>query len=389
MNRLAEAAWELLHRALDVYRTDPVTGEMLHRYLTRFGEPVRIAVTGTPGAGKATLLEALLPARALRQASFSDGAEDADAYLHLSPDAGHAWQDPLDTPVTRAAPINALLVLSRADEVGGGRIDALVTAKQLARQRSQDPAVGNSCMGVIAFSGKIALAAKELTDADFAHLAAMAGAPRNELDVAMLSTDRFVGQDFPALIGSETRHALLARLGLHGVRLAVTLIRTGSTDRARLCAELARRSGLHDLREAVSHYFVERREVLKARSVLVAVESALGNDSRAEELRAELERVLVSAHEFRELRLLATLRMAGFAPEAEAEAHRLVGGNGSHLPARLGVDETTPFDELWALGTDALWRWQNRADDPQVALPQRRAARVVVRSCEGLLAELG
>lgn len=355
------------------------------------------------------------PARSLRHATLVDtpavpaaeaeegpGAtadkilRDADAVLYLTRDGRGTdlgfLQHAQHGAVARAAPINLLLVLSRADELGGGRIDALLAARQLARRQSRDPRVAARCLGVVAVSGLVALAGRVLSEPDFTALRTLAGTPRAELESFLLSTDRFVGREFPAALGVEQRRGLLERLGIFGVRLATTLIRTGSDSRAKLAAELVQRGGLTELRESVARCFVDRREVLKAHAALAALESLLRDEPRpgSERLFAELERILANAHDFRELRLLASLQgnRLGFAGEAATEARRLIGENGTGVAARLGVDHDATAAQLWRLCSGVLAQWQERAEDPLLSLDQRRAARVVSRSCEGMLARL-
>ncbi|MPZ25573.1 MAG: hypothetical protein GEV12_03780 [Micromonosporaceae bacterium] len=475
---LGQSVRALLTNALELYHDSPATAGQLHHQLSRFEEPLRVAVTGPWRSGKSTLVNALMgeqvapvevpdgqqvftwyqdgsaphavaypagyelpvsrtadgmsvdvrrwqpapvndlvvtwPTRTLRHTTLVDtpavpdaGVEapptavadmilrDVDVVLYLTRDARdtdlHFLQRAQAGLVARAAPVNLLLVLSRADELGGGRLDALIAARQLARRQHRDPRVGSLCLGVVAVSGLVALAGRVLGEPDFAALATLAATPRAELDGFLLSTDRFIGQQFPAPVAVEARRALLDRLGIFGVRLAVTLIRTGSDSRAALAAELVRRSGLTDLREAVARCFVDRREVLQARSALAALESILHTDPRpgVERLSAGLEHVLTTSHDLRELRLLAWLRLhrVGFDGDLAAEARRLVGENGTGVAARLGVDRPTTA-ELWRLSADALARWRELADDPVLRLDQRRAAQVVVRSCEGIQARL-
>ncbi len=348
------------------------------------------------------------PIRALRNASLVDTppttppdtppttppaappTAEVDAVLYLTRDMRAADLEALQSAqlstVARAAPIDTILVLSRADEIGGGRIDALLTARQLARRHHRDPRVSAVSLGVVAVSGLVALASRVLSEEDFERLQTVAFMPRPELDGYLLSADRFASAG-----GGE----LLERFGLHGVRLATTLIRTGHDTRAKLGAELARRSGLGELREALNQYFIERREVLKARSALIALEELLrADESRpgVPDLLARLERVVAGAHEFAELRLMASLRSAdvSFDDDLNAEAHRLIGGNGADVAARLGLEHEANDAELWALCSESLIRWQGLAEDPAFGLDlaQQRAAQVVVRSCEGLFAEL-
>ncbi|MEH0938503.1 dynamin family protein [Micromonospora psammae] len=354
------------------------------------------------------------PTRALRQVTLVDtpainGVDehgrapvmdrvlrDADAVLYLTRDARgsdlRVLESSRDSQVGQAAPVNVILVLARADETGGGRIDALLTARQLARQQYRDPRVSALCVTTVACSGLLGLAGRVLSESDFAVLAQLARVSREELEAHLLSADRFVRGELPVPLAAEVRAALVDRLGLIGVRLAATLVRTGCDSRGKLAAELIRRSGLTELRESMNRFFVDRRETLKARAALAAVEALL----RAEpvpgggELLSGMEQILAGAHEFRELRLLAALRASrlGFDAELAAEARRLAGGDGVGLADRLGAEHDASVQRLWELASEAQWRWLNRAEDPLLRLAQRRGAQVVVRSCEGMLAEL-
>ena len=61
-----------------------------------------------------------------------------------------------------------------------------------------------------------------------------------------------------------------------------------------------------------------------------------------------MERILAGAHEFAELRLLATIRAGRgeAAPDALTEAERLLGGDGGAPAARLGLDPDAGPAEL-------------------------------------------
>ncbi|HKT04665.1 MAG TPA: hypothetical protein VJT31_34545, partial [Rugosimonospora sp.] len=285
-----------------------------------------------------------------------------------------------------------MLVLSRADEVGGGRIDALTSARQLARRLRREPQVRAVCQTVVALAGQLAVAGRTLREPECDALCALAGRPRDELAGYLLSADRFAGTGFPVPLDPQVRVDLLARFGLAGVRLASTLLRTGAAMPSSLAGELVRRSGLDELRECMNELFLDRREVLKARSALLALGTVVREDPRpgARRLLMDLDRALANAHDFQELRLLAALRTGHTAlpPGLDAEARRLLGAAGTGVSARLGLAHEPTEQELWSLGADALARWREQTENPALREDQRRAARIVVRSCEGLLTEL-
>ena len=110
---------------------------------------------------------------------------------------------------------------------------------------------------------------------------------------------------------TEVRRRLLARFGLFGIRLSTSLIRQGAADPAALAKELVDRSGLRELEQVLHTQFTERRDVLKARSALLAVDAVLrtgDGGARRGPLAREIDRILAGAHEFTELRLLGALR---------------------------------------------------------------------------------
>lgn len=382
MSALLDSAWTLLDTALRVYRDRPRTVALLHRYLDRLDGPLTVAVTGPPGSGRGTLVEALrheLPAG--QPVLFQEAATEPDAELYLTPH--------LPGAVVDHVPHATIVVLSRADEVGGARVDGLGNARILARRYQRDPVVAPGCQAVVAVSGLVGLAGRTLTGSERAALATLAAQPRTDLDEHLLSADRFVAQRFPVPVDPAVRAALVDRLGMAGVRLAVTLVRTGSTG-PDLSAQLVARSGLTDLCAAVEELFLRRSDVLRAAATLTGLRALVAADPHPEAvpLLAGLERAEASAHELRELRLYAALRSGRTVLPAHLsdEALRLTGATGTSVAQRLGTPDDTPRTHALALASEAVDRWRAEADDPDRPYPQRRAAQVVVRSCEGVLA---
>jgi hypothetical protein len=342
-----------------------------------------------------TLRDAILidtPATATPEQVF--GEADAVLYLmrHMHSADLRLLQTAHDHAIARTAAVNTVVVLSRADEIGAGRIDALSSAKQIARRYRRDVHVQPLCQNVVAVAGLLAIAGRTLHEKEFAALGALAALPRADLEDHLLSADRFVGPDFPVALGADVRQGLVERFGIFGVRLTTTLIRQGFNTQVKLTGQLLQRSGLSELRDAMGLYFTERREVLKARSALLALDVVLRMEARpaARKLVTDLERALASAHEFRELRLVAALQSGRtkLPGDLDAEALRLVGGQGTNPLARLGMEYEPDESELREAIFDALDRWQEHAENPVLDNAQRQAASVVVRSCEGMLAAL-
>jgi Dynamin family len=337
-----------------------------------------------------------------------DSPTEADAVIylmrHLHATDAEFLESFRDRGVSRASSVNTIAVLSRADEIGGGRVDAMFSAKTIAQRYRKDPTLRGLCQGVVPVAGLLAQTGRTLRQAEFDVLAQLSRAPREEVDGLLLSTDRFLRADCAALPtavapaiqpmeGSGARSGLLARFGLFGLRLSVTLIRQGTDTPAALAEELVRRSGLDELREVLNTQFTERRDLLKARSALLALDSVLHGEPRADNapLLGEVERILAGAHEFAELRLLSTLRSGAIIlPKAELdEAERLLGGSGGATEVRLGQPPgSSGADELRQAALEALARWRRRAENPLSGRALADACRVVVRSCEGIVARL-
>lgn len=347
----------------------------------------------TPGIAS---LSTHISARSIALLAPDDQPSDADAVIYLMRHL-HAtdvrflesFYDQVGAP---AAVVNTVAVLSRADEIGAGRLDAMVSARQVARRYRSEPKIRRLCQTVVAVTGLLAQTARTLRQAEFSALSELAQLPRPELDSLLLSADRFAATQAYPTLSSQTRNALVERFGLFGLRLATTLIRQGHREPAELAEELVRRSGLDELRTVLSTQFTERRDVLKARSALLLVERILREQPRPEahHLAGEVERILAGAHEFRELRLLAELRAPHVAlpPDARSDAERLLGAHGAATPNRLGLEPDTDIGQLRAAAIAALARWQRRAESPLSDRAASDRARVVVRSCEGMLARL-
>jgi hypothetical protein len=348
----------------------------------------------TPGIGS---LSVDVSARTAGFLTPEDAPTQADAVLYLmrhlhATDVGFL-ESFHDRGVARAAPVNTIAVLSRADEIGVGRVDALQSARKIATRYRSDEKLRGLCQTVVAVAGLLAHTGRTMRQDEYLALVALRELPGEQLDKLLLSADRFVRPEALDQPDGETRARLLDRFGLFGLRLSMMLLGQGVADPGKLSAELVRRSGLDDLRGVLAAQFTERRDLLKARSALIAVDLVLRNEPRpqAAPIAAEMERILAGAHEFAELRLLSDLRskVVKLPKDLVEEAERLLGGDGGAAATRLGLPPDAPGRELRAAALDALGRWRRRAESPLASRSTAEAARVIVRSCEGVLARLG
>jgi predicted GTPase len=324
-----------------------------------------------------------------------DRMTTADAVLYLMKHLHATDMDFLSTfhdeEVAQATPINAIAVLSRADEVAAGRVDAMESAARIAARYRTDPKVRRLVQTVVPVAGLLAVTGGTLREAEYAALVQLAGAQDPPVEKLLVSVDRFVNTPTPVLTTLE-REALLDRLGFFGVRLAVGMIRDGrASTSGKLAAALVEHSGLDRLRAVLLSQFAERRDVLKARSGLLAVEGAVraqpiaGSDA----LMNEVERITAGAHEFQEIRLLNALRSGAVTakPDDLDAMEQLLGTAGASPVARLGLDGTATDDDVRRAAAEALGRWQRRAESPMASREATDAARVLMRTCEGILAQ--
>jgi hypothetical protein len=246
------------------------------------------------------------------------------------------------------------------------------------------------CQDVVAVAGLLAETSRTLRQVEFTALAELARQPREELDASLLTADRFLHPEGDVVPPADVRARLLARFGVFGVRLGTILVRQGVDSPAALATELLDRSGLHDLQRVLDTQFVGRRDLLKARSALLALLRVLDDVPPRDggRLAAEVERILTGAHEFVELRLLGALRSGALTlPDALAtDAQTLLGEHGAGIATRLGLADGAPPAAVHEAALAALHRWQQRAENPMLSRAAADASRVVVRTCEGLLA---
>lgn len=349
----------------------------------------------TPGIGS---LSERTARRAWELLTADDEETAADAVLYLMKHLHTSDLEFLrafqDTEVSRPNPVNAIGVLSRADEIGVGRLDSMTSAKRIAERLAVDSKVRRVVQTVVPVAGLLAETAVTLTETEVAHLRRIAERSPREVEELLLTTDRFL-ETAPELgLTSIERQQLLDRFGVFGIRLASTLLRVGRVSTAtELAAELRDRSGLDELQSVLRSLFFERRDVLKCRSALFALDGLFRTApvGATPQLASSLEEILAAAHPFNELRVLSAIRAGWVAgkPDVLAELERLIGGAGGAPHLRLQLDPGASTEALRAAANGALERWQRRAENPMTSHELAVASRVTVRSCEGMLAELG
>ncbi len=325
-----------------------------------------------------------------------DGVGDVDAVIYLMRHMHHRDADFLeaftDRSLSHPSPVNAVAVLSRADEIGAGRPDALASAATIAQRYAADQRVRALCTTVIPVAGLIAETGATLREEEMAALRALVAMPASELDEMLLSVDRF-SDPARSPLTPQTRRDLLSRFGIFGIRFAVTEIRKARTETA---AELSRTliaaSGIEQLNQLLIDHFFGRARVLKARSVLAGLKDVARRLDRDDHetggaLLAAVEEVESTSRELLDLRLwyLATSGTVEFDDDDLDEIRRLT-GEGS-ITARLGIDSDATDAMVSETALHRIEHWRERAAHPLTGRQLEEACEIVARSYEGLYAD--
>ncbi|NDK88710.1 Isoniazid-inducible protein iniC [Gordonia desulfuricans] len=356
-------------------------------------ELTRRTIIDTPGTAS---LNSDVSARTMRLLAPEDGVSGADAVVYLMRSTTASDVSTLSELSRQVggsgAPLGVIGVISRADEIGVGRIDAMLSAKEVAARSAADLSASGLCQAVVPVAGLLALTARTMRQREFRALSALASAPAEDLQLAMLSADRFTREESTLPLEAETRTHLIRRFGLFGIRIGVALVQGGVADANSLAEELLARSGLVELQQIVDVQFGQRAEQLKVHSALVELTRILARypTPATRPLADEVRRMLGDVHGFEEVRLLGMLRSrrTTLSDGEIVDATRLIGGYGTSADDRLGLD---PFETMTSgrpAAIAAVQRWRGRAGHPLNDSFTTRVCRAAARSAEGIVATM-
>jgi hypothetical protein len=282
-------------------------------------------------------------------------------------------------------------VLSRADEIGAGRLDALDSAARIADRYRSDGVIQSLCATVVPLAGLLAETGLTLREEEFARLKALAAVPAEELEQMLLSADQFCDVE-ASDITVELRRGLLDRFAMFGVRYALAEITAGRiTTATDLAKALVERSGLGELRSLIQSHFLPRARLLQARSALVALRglAASMRDSdptAAEQLDREAERIEASSVEFAQLRV-AHLVLSGAVQvqgDVRTEIERVLLAASPEVA--LGLAPDSGADAVRQAALSGIERWRARAVDPIADPAYVETCETVARTYEGIFA---
>jgi len=319
---------------------------------------------------------------------------DADAVIYLMRHVHAAdvafLEAFMDRTVAAASPVNAVGVLSRADEIGAGRLDAMDSARRIASRYVGDPQIRGLCASVTPLAGLLAETGLTLREDEVANLRALAATDAVVLERMLLSTEEFFEVSASNLT-VELRRDLLARLGMFGVRVALQELAAGATTAASLGPKLVARSGLDELRRLIGEHFMPRSRVLKARTAVQGLRSLAAtmrasNPDASVKLDREVEQVEAGAVEFARMRgaHLVTTGEAKVAERERGELERLL--LGATPAASVGLGPEAGAEEIRRKALEGVAKWRDRAADPLADPAVVEVFETAARSCESIYA---
>lgn len=350
----------------------------------------RVTLIDTPG------LESLNDENSRRTRDFLEQDEmhttevDAVIYLmrHLHTTDVAFLDAYMDRSVPESSPVNAVAVLSRADEVGSGRLDAMESARKIAERYRSNEQVRTLASTVVPLAGLLAETGLTLREEEAAALRSLAGMPDADRERLLLSVGHFVDVSASDLT-AETRSELLGRFGLFGVRLAIEAIRGGATTATDLAPILTDASGLHDLEALMQRRFLPRARVLQSRTALGAVRGIaarikVDHPDVAAMIEREIERIEASTVEFAQMRaahLLASGIVNPRASDADDLDDLLLF---SPSPRALGLADDADPQAVMASAGEAIGRWRALANDMLVGASDTEVYEAAARTAEAM-----
>ncbi len=133
---------------------------------------VELVLIDTPGIASISTDVSLRTHRVMTAEEGHPPVADAVMYLlrHTHSSDVRFLESFHDDEVARGTPVNTVGVLSRADEIGSSRVDAMQVADRIARRYQAEPRLHRLCPIVIPVNGLLGHAAATLREAEYADL---------------------------------------------------------------------------------------------------------------------------------------------------------------------------------------------------------------------------
>ena len=356
----------------------------------------RITLIDTPGLASLSVDNSLRTSEFLALDESRPSEADAVIYLmrHLHRRDAEFLGSFMDRSVGGSSPINAVAVLSRADEIGAGRLDAMSSSRRIAERYAANETLRTLCSAVVPVAGLIAEAGLTLREDEASALRQLAATPDPIRDRMLRAVDAFCEPDASELTVELRRH-LLDRLGVFGVRFCVGEIRgQRSTSAGELAAALVAESGLDAVRQLIVHQFLPRADILKARTALISLRT-IAEALRSVDviggsrLAALVEQCEASTPDFARLRLrhLVASRTVAFSDDQRDELDVLM-AQSTDVHERLGLDRDAAPAAMHAGALAGIERWRTLGAAPMADVAMREACETMAHTYEGIFVEL-
>ncbi len=265
-------------------------------------------------------------------------------------------------------PLRVMGILSRADELGAGRGDALGIASAMATSIGNRGDVRSIMGSLHPVAGLLAIAAATLSEKQFEQLTVLATADGATASHMTRSARSFVEGDGHIAVSSTERQQLLGILGIFGVRTCLALLSMAAVDSLEeLRAHLEAASGLVPIRATLLTRFAGRADVLRAGRAVGSIQRIADGCSDPvlrDRVLLDLDEIKANAHELDELQWLRELQIRPELlrdPDDTDTIVSILGGNGTSPQARLGVGGVLATGELL---TECQQRLNQLADIP-------------------------
>jgi hypothetical protein len=306
---------------------------------------------------------------------------EADAVVYLLRhvhERDHAFLSAFaDRSTALGTPLNALAVISRSDEIGAGRLDAMVSVGRIAARLEADPRLRGVVGTVVPVAALLAESAASMTEHEMSLLRRTADevGPTARTDLA--SADRF-RVTAASTLGPAERERLLARYGMFGLRWSVaTLSRDPDLATSTFVSALDTLSGVGAVRAHIESEFVPRAAVLKSSTALAELRRIARStvDERpdvARRILAGVEALESSALDFTRLRVLH-LVSAG-----------LAGSNRVDIDTALQIIRRPDSVER-AQALSAIDHFRRRLEDPMISPATAELCQLSIRLHEATI----
>jgi len=298
----------------------------------------------------------------------------------------------------QATPVTALGVLTKVDSYRVTGEDPMITGARVADGIQQHKRIRPLFYTTMPVCGLLAAGGSTLTADEIALLQQLGEAEPGALQYILGDAPAFSkGQapEDPELEGFPVapaeRRRLLARLGLHGIATALSLLEQGVTPE-RLPDELCARSGVPQLRELILSHFGNRAHLIKLDGALRRLRRLCylqrGRHGREDSavlstLESEIDAFQQRTLAFEQLSALRACyeHKLSFDECEKEQLLAVTGEHGRHCYARLQAEEGTSLDELARRARACVHYWQARANNPMCGDREtRRAARIMLDS---------